>query len=111
MPADADTLRFEPWQSAVDPGFWAELARRKLDNAGLSEDPWLITALYAYRRRVWVVVDGETKDGRTLYRVVGRAFQRQDVAEEEHAALAAALAGRLDAERVDEERVPEGADA
>ena len=71
----------------------------------------LITALYAYRRRVWVVVDGETKDGRTLYRVVGRAFQRQDVAEEEHAALAAALAGRLDAERVDEERVPEGADA
>ena len=46
MPADADTLRFEPWQSAVDPGFWAELARRKLDNAGLSEDPWLITALY-----------------------------------------------------------------
>lgn len=47
MAADADTLRFEPWQSAVDPGFWAELARRKLDNAGLSEDPWLITALYA----------------------------------------------------------------
>ena len=46
MAADADTLRFEPWQSAVDPGFWAELARRKLDNAGLSEDPWLITALY-----------------------------------------------------------------
>ena len=33
-------------ERAVDPGFWAELARRKLDNAGLSEDPWLITALY-----------------------------------------------------------------
>ena len=42
-----DVLRFEPWQSAVDPGFWAELARRKLDNAGLSEDPWEATALYA----------------------------------------------------------------
>ena len=43
----SDVLRFEPWQSAVDPGFWAELARRKLDNAGLSEDPWTATALYA----------------------------------------------------------------
>ena len=32
MAADADTLRFEPWQSAVDPGFWAELARRKGEN-------------------------------------------------------------------------------
>ena len=46
--------RFEPWQSAVDPGFWAELARRKLDNAGLSEDPWLITALYAPRQNAVV---------------------------------------------------------
>ncbi len=55
----------------------------------------LITALYAYRRRIWVVVDGAAADGasgdgRTLYRVVGRAFQRQDVAEEEHARIAAA---------------------
>tara|TARA_B110000977_G_scaffold66340_2_gene90257 strand:+ start:18175 stop:20286 length:2112 start_codon:yes stop_codon:yes gene_type:complete len=41
-PGDVDTtpgevLKFEPWQSAVDPGFWAELARRKLDTFGLSE--------------------------------------------------------------------------
>jgi len=60
----------------------------------------LITALYAYRRRLWVVVDGEAADGRTLYRVVGRAFQRQDVAQEEHAVLAAQLAERLGADRV-----------
>lgn len=40
-------LKFEPWQSAVDPAFWAELARRKLDSLGLSEDPVKVTALYA----------------------------------------------------------------
>ena len=56
----------------------------------------LITALYAYRRRIWVVVDG-VEDGRTLYRVVGRAFQRPDVAEDEHADIAARIAGRNDA--------------
>ena len=64
----------------------------------------LITALYAYRRRIWVVVDGAADraagDGRTLYRVVGRAFQRQDVAEEEHARIAERLAQRLEAQPV-----------
>ena len=68
----------------------------------------LITALYAYRRRIWVVVDGAANgtadgaagDGRTLYRVVGRAFQRQDVAEEEHARIAARIAQRLEAQLV-----------
>lgn len=58
----------------------------------------LITALYAYRRRLWVVVDDAAAEGRTLVRVVGRAFQRHDVAEEEHAAVAAAIAERLDAQ-------------
>ncbi len=77
----------------------------------------LITALYAYRRRIWVVVDGSgygaadsaadgaangaadgaAGDGPTRYRVVGRAFQRQDVAEEEHARIAERIAQRLDA--------------
>jgi len=57
----------------------------------------LITALYAYRRRLWIVVESDA-DGRTLYRVVGRAFQRADVAEEEHARIAARLAERLDAQ-------------
>ena len=40
-------LKFEPWQSAVDPTFWAELARRKLDNFGLREDPVPIDGLFA----------------------------------------------------------------
>ena len=46
---EATTLKFEAWQSAVDPGFWAELARRKLDTIGLSEDPVRVEALYAPR--------------------------------------------------------------
>jgi ubiquitin-like modifier-activating enzyme ATG7 len=46
--AEGETvLRFEPWQSAVDPGFWAELARRKLDSIGLSEEPVGVSALYS----------------------------------------------------------------
>jgi len=85
--------------------------------AGAMLSVGLITALYAYRRRIWVVVDeapavaaAAGADGRTLYRVVGRAFQRPDVAEEEHAELAARLALALDAELVSE-RTLEGADA
>jgi cytochrome c biogenesis protein len=78
----------------------------------------LITALYAYRRRIWVVVDAVSdgdpddagSDGRTLYRVVGRAFQREDVAETEHARIAARIAERLDADRTGPVR-HEGADA
>ena len=84
----------------------------------------LITALYAYRRRIWVVVtpgadgdgDGAGDDaadgGRTLYRVVGRAFQRADVAEEEHARIAAAIAARVGAEPVGDRTVQrEGVEA
>ena len=41
------TLKFEPWQSAVDPSFWSELARRKLETVGLSEAPATVDALYA----------------------------------------------------------------
>jgi hypothetical protein len=44
--------------------------------------------------------DGAPADGRTLYRVVGRAFQRQDIAEEEHARIAERLAQRLAAQPV-----------
>jgi cytochrome c biogenesis protein ResB len=64
--------------------------------AGAMLSVGLITALYAYRRRIWVVVDGTDGDGRTLYRVVGRAFQRPDVAEEEHSRIASAIADELD---------------
>jgi len=43
----SEVLKFEPWQSAVDPTFWAELARRKLDTFGLSEDAVPVNAQFA----------------------------------------------------------------
>ncbi len=50
----------------------------------------LIPALYAYRRRLWVLA---TPDGpRTVVRVAGRAFQRPERFEEEHSRIVAALA-------------------
>ena len=51
---DEEVLRFEPWQSAVDPGFWAELARRKLDSMGLSEEAVRVSALYSPAQNVVV---------------------------------------------------------
>ena len=79
--------------------------------AGVMLSVGLITALYAYRRRLWVVVDsGRAEsggaesgdpDGRTLYRVVGRAFQRPDVAEEEHARIAAEIAERTESRLIE----------
>ncbi len=56
----------------------------------------LVPALYAYRRRLWVVVRPGDGDGRTLVHVHGRAFQRADAFEEECTALARELAGRLE---------------
>jgi cytochrome c biogenesis protein len=56
----------------------------------------LIAALYAYRRRIWVVVDGVDPQGRTLVSVVGRAFQRPDAAAEEHQRIAEGLRVALD---------------
>jgi len=58
----------------------------------------LIAALYAYRRRIWVVVDGVDPAGRTLVSVVGRAFQRPDVAAEEHQRIAEGLRVALEGE-------------
>jgi cytochrome c biogenesis protein len=66
----------------------------------------LITALYAYRRRLWVLVEeapseaasaeeGSAAGTRTLVTVVGRAFQRPDAATEEHARIVAELTERL----------------
>ena len=58
----------------------------------------LVTALYAYRRRIWVLAEPgpEGPDGapRTLLTVVGRAFQRPDAAAEEHARLVGDLVDR-----------------
>jgi cytochrome c biogenesis protein len=52
----------------------------------------LIPALYAYRRRLWVLASPDPSSGRTLLVVAGRAFQRPQAFEEEHARLVAALA-------------------
>lgn len=70
--------------------------------------PWLLLAsgmllaglwpaLYAYRRRAWVAAQADAVTGRTLVTVAGRAFQRPQAFEEEHAELADELARHLDA--------------
>lgn len=71
--------------------------------------PWLLLAsamllgglwpaLYAYRRRVWVAAARDHETGRTLVTVAGRAFQRPQAFEDEHAELVDDLADRLDAD-------------
>lgn len=73
--------------------------------------PWLLVAsamllgglhpaLYAYRRRLWVVASRPDDGGRTLVTVAGRAFQRPQAFEEEHAEVARRLAATLDADPV-----------
>ena len=57
----------------------------------------LFPALYAYRRRLWVVATPSEDGTRTLVRVSGRAFQRPERFEEEHADLVEALAEATDA--------------
>ena len=52
----------------------------------------LIPALYAYRRRLWVLAFHDEADGHTLVTVAGRAFQRPDAFDVEHAEIAAELA-------------------
>ncbi len=51
----------------------------------------LIPALYAYRRRLWVLAVRDEATGRTLVTVAGRAFQRPEAFEAEHAAIVAEL--------------------
>lgn len=51
----------------------------------------LIPALYAWRRRVWVVVEPDGTAGRTMVTVAGRAFQRPQAFDREFPALVAAL--------------------
>lgn len=57
----------------------------------------LFPALYAYRRRLWVLATPSDDGTRTLVRVSGRAFQRPERFEEEHARLVDALAAATDA--------------
>jgi cytochrome c biogenesis protein len=61
----------------------------------------LVPALYAYRRRLWVVAERSDGGGRTLLTVAGRAFQRPQAFEDEHEAVVHALAQRLDATPID----------
>jgi cytochrome c biogenesis protein len=51
----------------------------------------LVTALYASRRRLWVLVTEEPGTGRTLVTVTGHAFQRPEAFTDEHARLVAGL--------------------
>jgi cytochrome c biogenesis protein len=52
----------------------------------------LVPALYAYRRRLWVLAVRDETTGRTLVTVAGRAFQRPEAFEAEHAEIVAELA-------------------
>jgi cytochrome c biogenesis protein len=52
----------------------------------------LVPALYAYRRRLWVLAVRDQETGRTLVTVAGRAFQRPEAFEVEHAEIVAELA-------------------
>jgi cytochrome c biogenesis protein len=61
----------------------------------------LIPALYAYRRRLWVTAQRPPGADRTLVTVAGRAFQRPDAFEEEHARIAAELLASTDGTRVE----------
>jgi cytochrome c biogenesis protein len=60
----------------------------------------LVLALYAYRRRLWVLASIDAATGRTLVTVAGRAFQRPQAFEEEHARLLGELADALGAAEV-----------
>jgi cytochrome c biogenesis protein len=55
----------------------------------------LFPALYAYRRRLWVVAVRPPGSGRTLVTVAGRAFQRPQAFEEEHERIVRDLTDRL----------------
>ena len=55
----------------------------------------LVPALYAFRRRLWVHAAHDPEDGRTLVTVFGRAFQRPEAFEVEHARIVDELADRI----------------
>jgi cytochrome c biogenesis protein len=58
----------------------------------------LLPALYAYRRRLWVVAVRDRPGAPTLVTVAGRAFQRPQAFEDEHDELTRRLADAIDAE-------------
>jgi cytochrome c biogenesis protein len=57
----------------------------------------LVTALYAYRRRLWVVVSPAADGRRTIVTVTGRAFQRPDAFEVERDEIITELREAFDA--------------
>jgi cytochrome c biogenesis protein len=58
----------------------------------------LVPALYAYRRRLWVAAVRGEQRGRTLVTVAGRAFQRPQTFEREHADFVRRLAEEIGAD-------------
>ncbi|MEX2324370.1 MAG: cytochrome c biogenesis protein ResB [Nitriliruptoraceae bacterium] len=76
----------------------------------------LVTALYAYRRRVWMRVESDPSTGRTIVSVYGRAFQRPEKFEVDFGALIDEMCQTVDGVRSDSaagitaaERAKEGA--
>lgn len=66
----------------------------------------LIPALYAYRRRLWVVASHDHATGRTLVTVAGRAFQRPEAFEEELRDIAEELADATGGELLPADGIP-----
>ena len=44
-----DSLKFVPFSSSINPGFWSELAKIKLDVSGLNEEPLDINNVDCFR--------------------------------------------------------------
>jgi cytochrome c biogenesis protein len=55
----------------------------------------LFPALYAYRRRIWVLAEPDPESGHTRVTVAGHAFQRREAFDEEFDAVVRELSGRL----------------
>lgn len=69
----------------------------------------LTIALYAYRRRVWILAKPADNAGQTLVTLTGRAFHRPDAFDDEFADMQQRLADALDAtETHDENRDASG---
>lgn len=69
----------------------------------------LVTALYAYRRRVWIRVETESASGRTIVSIFGRAFQRPEKFEEEQRELIDCVCRAIDGSRTAHVPADEGA--
>jgi cytochrome c biogenesis protein len=68
----------------------------------------LVASLYAYRRRLWVLARHDEETGRTVVTVAGRAFQRPEAFEVEHAELFEELSTAVEHDHRPGEGTPPG---